>query len=121
MTAPHLRARAGFSLPELIVAMMILTVGILALASGSAGVLRQMRAGNQTALAALVAQSRMEMIRSQTCGTLASGSATTRGLSESWTITATSGRINEIHDTVTYTPRPGVTRTYTLVGVIPCI
>ena len=117
------RARRGFALPELIVAMVILTVGILALASTAAGVMKQMRSGNQRALAAVVAQSRLEGMRSLQCANLSSSSATTRGLREKWTIGAmmAGGRAVAVKESVTYVPRAGKTSTLVITGLVPCI
>jgi prepilin-type N-terminal cleavage/methylation domain-containing protein len=116
----HLRARGGFTLPELMVATMIMTVGVLALASGSAAVLRMMRDGNMQTLAATVAQARLETIRSQACASQSSGSATTRGMTEAWTLTALSTKIYAVAETVTYVPRAGATRKAGFNVVIPC-
>jgi prepilin-type N-terminal cleavage/methylation domain-containing protein len=113
-------ARKGFTLPELIVSMMIMSVGILALATGSAGVLRQIRAGNQSTLAAAVATSRLETMRSQTCSALFSGSATTRGLAESWAVTSVSARWANVVVQVNYTLRAGKTSTLQVNSVMPC-
>jgi len=44
---------------ELIVSVTVITVGLLALAGSSVGVLRQMRSGNQAALASAVAARRL--------------------------------------------------------------
>lgn len=120
--APAL-SRRGFALPELIVAMVILTVGILALASTAAGVMKQMRSGNQRALAAVVAQSRLEAMRSLQCSNLSSSSATTRGLQEKWTIGAmmAGGRAVAVKESVTYVPRAGRTSTLVITGLVPCI
>ncbi len=119
----RLRARAGFTIAELMVSVVIITVGVLALMSTSVGVLRQMRAGNQAAIAAAVGQSRMETIRSQQCGADATGSATTRGVTEAWSIAAvpTTTRIKAVAETVTYVPSVGVTRKLGFAGLIPCV
>lgn len=112
--------RDGFTLAEVVIAMVILSVGLLALASGSMGVMRQMRAGNQAAIAAMVAQSRMEKMRSRSCSSISTGTTTTSGMSEKWTVTSLSSRVSAVAETVTYVPRPGVTRKLGLNGVVPC-
>lgn len=117
---PRLRARRGFTLPELIVATLIMTVGVLALASGSSGVVRQMRDGNLSSLASIVMQSRLETLRSQPCASQTNGTATTRGMTESWTLTALSAKVYAVTETVTYVPRAGATRTVGMQGMIPC-
>ena len=116
----RLVARKGFTLPELIVSMIIMSVGILALATGSAGVLRQIRAGNQAAIASMVATSRMEILRSKTCGALFNGTATTRGLAESWRVTRPTAKMATVAETVSYVPRAGRTSKIGVNVVIPC-
>ena len=121
------RARSGFTIMELMVSVVIIAVGLLALAGSSVGVLRQMRSGNQAALASAVAQARLETIRSKACTSLASGTATTRGLSESWTINPAgvtnpnTTRLAAVVETVTYVPRLGVTKKFGLTGWVPCV
>lgn len=117
----RLRARRGFTIIELVVAIIIMTVGVLALATGSAGVARQMRAGNQSAVAATVGQARLENIRSLGCSSISNGTATTRGMSEKWAIVWISSRARVVTESVTYVPRPQVTRTLALRSVVPCL
>lgn len=115
------RSRAGFTIIELVVAIIIMTVGILALATGSAGVVKQMRAGNQAALATVVGQARLENIRSLGCSSLSGGTATTRGMTEKWAITWLSSRSRVVTESVTYVPRAKVSRTLALRSVVPCL
>jgi prepilin-type N-terminal cleavage/methylation domain-containing protein len=127
LAARRLRARSGFTLMELIVSVTVITVGLLALAGSSVGVLRQMRSGNQAALASAVAARRLETIRSMSCSSLASGTATTRGLAEAWTINPAGVanpnplRLKAVVETVTYVPRQGVTKKFGLTGWVPCV
>jgi len=116
----RLQARGGFTIVELVVAIIIITVGVLALATGSAGVAKQMRSGNQSALAAVVAQSRLETIRSLGCSNLSSGTATTRGMTEKWSVSFISGRARAVTESVTYVPRAQTTRTIGMRSVVPC-
>src|SRR5262245_55182985 len=123
----QVRPRSGFTLMELIVSVTVITVGLLALAGSSVGVLRQMRSGNQAALASAVAQARLEKVRSMSCTSLASGTATTRGLSEAWTINPggvanpNPSRMKAVVETVTYVPRRGDTKKFGLTGWVPCV
>lgn len=107
-------------MPELLIAIVMISVGLLALASGSVGVLRQMRWGNQSALAAIVATARMEKMRAQGCSTLTSGTGTKRGLSEKWVVSTINGRAVAVVESVSYTPREGLTRYVELKSVVPC-
>lgn len=116
-----LRARGGFTIIELVVAIFIMTVGVLALATGSAGVAKQMRAGNQAALAAVIGQGRLETIRGLGCSSLSDGTATTRGMTEKWNIVWISSRARAVTESVTYVPRAKVSRTMALRSVVPCL
>lgn len=92
----------GFTIVELIVAIMIMTVGVLGLASSAALVSRMMGGGAQQSQAANVALSRFERLRNVAwrCSNLTSGSATTRGMQETWTV-APSGSARAVRVTVT--------------------
>jgi type IV pilus assembly protein PilV len=115
-----MRRRDGFTMVELLIAIIVICVGLLGLATGAMGVLRQTRWGTQSALASIVAQRRMEIIRSKGCSSLSSGTATTRGLSENWVLTVINGRAQAVVESVSYVPREGVTRWVELKSVIPC-
>ena len=115
------RVRAGFTMPELLIAIILISIGLLSLAGGAVGVLRQMRWGNQSAIAAIVATQRMETIRSQGCNLIGTGgTATTRKMPEKWVITAINGKAQAVVESVTYTPRPGLTRYVEMRSVVPC-
>jgi hypothetical protein len=86
---------------ELMVAVLIITVGLLALASTSATVMRLTAAGGAANRASLAAFSRFEMLRSLNCKTLTTDSASANNVTEKW-IVADSGRRKFIIDTVTY-------------------
>jgi prepilin-type N-terminal cleavage/methylation domain-containing protein len=110
--------RKGFSLIELMVAIMILTVGLLGLAATSAVATQMIGSGGRHTLAASVAQSRFELLRRGPCATLSGGSGNTRGVSESWQIDSvrTSAFLTE---RVTYQTRRGP-RTQIFRSVRPC-
>ena len=72
-------ARKGFSLIELMVAIMMLTVGLLGLAATTAVSTQMIGAGGRHTLAASVAQSRFETMQRGPCAALTAGSSYTRG------------------------------------------
>lgn len=87
LTAPSVnsvRARRGFTLAELLVALMVFSVGALAMAATSANVMTLITASKNRTVAADVAQARFERMRSQPCALHTTDSATTRGVAESW-------------------------------------
>lgn len=89
------------------VAIMIMTTGLLALASTAAVVVRQMGGAQQLTLAATVAQARFERIRARgDCNALpsavATGTATAPGgVTETWWTTEQL-RVIQVKDSVSY-------------------
>ncbi len=116
----RLRARAGTTLIELIVSIMILSTGVLALASTASVILRQMGGAHTQSLVARTAHSRFEQMRaSSPCTALASGSAAWPGaITETWTVTALA-RAVEVRDSVAYEVR-GEPRFQIFETIIPC-
>ena len=109
-------ARRGFTLPELIVAILILTVGILGLAGTSAVITRQMGSGKRTTVAATIVQARLDSLAAIDCTLAASGTASTRGVSEHW-IVADGNDVKFITDTVRVL---GLARPIIYQSIIPC-
>jgi len=102
--------RPGFTLIEVLVAILVLGVGVLALAGTSAGVSRMIGRGKIETRAAQAASSRMETLRlaadatSPRCsdpGFASGGPVLSGGLSESWLVPP-SGRVRQVRVTVTY-------------------
>ena len=81
------RRRSGFTVMELIVAIVILSVGLLGLAATSGVVMRLIGGGGQQTVAANVALARFERLRGLSCGRIAGGSASSRNVQELWTVT----------------------------------
>lgn len=107
-TAP----RAGFTLVELLVAMMVFAVGMLALVASAATVTRMMGGARRQTIAAAIAQSRIERLRASPCSTLTSGADTVRGVVSTWTVQSGTRSVN-VSETVIYpTTRGNRTRTY---------
>lgn len=110
--------RKGFSLPEVMVAMVILTVGVLGLAATSGAVTAMIGSGGRYGGSATVAASRIERLRATACASLANGSATSGRYTESWTVT-TSGYLRTVQVTVSY-PNRTQTRSDVYETTIAC-
>ena len=80
-----MRARNGFTLAELLVALMVFAVGALAMAKNSANLMTMITSSKSRTVAAQVAESRFERMRSQPCSAHTSDSASARGVVERWT------------------------------------
>jgi prepilin-type N-terminal cleavage/methylation domain-containing protein len=82
--------RHGFSLPELIIAIVLLTVGLLALATTAAFLTREHAASVRAERAASIAGSRLERLRAAGCVS-ASGVETVDSMHIAWSVSP-SGR-----------------------------
>jgi hypothetical protein len=74
-----------------------------------------MGGSSREGIAATVAASRFETLRGAACASIVSGTATTRGVKESWRVTKVATRMFDITDSVSYVPlsrRSTVTQTY---------
>ena len=88
------RPRAGFTVTEVVVAVMILSIGVLGLAGTSGAVARQMGGSADMTRAASRAASRLERLSGlSTCPgtTPVSGSATSNTVVERWTVRGAGG------------------------------
>jgi len=82
--------RDGFTLTELIVALMLLTVGLLALASTASFLTAESAASSRAERAAVVAGSRLEILRTHGCAS-AQGRETVGELTATWAVVASEG------------------------------
>lgn len=117
--------KAGFSLAEVLVAVVLLSVGLMAVASGSGSVYQMLGAGKRATRAATLATERMEALRRQAnstnprCTTLAGGSAVRGGgMIETWTV-AGSGSTRTLRVWVRYPTSRGVTAD-TMFTILSC-
>jgi len=98
----------GFSLIESVFATLVLTGGVLALASTSVGVTVMIGQGGRLGAAAVLAEGRLESLRATPCDVLTGGSTLEGPYAVSWTV-AGGGRAREVQLTVAYgngrTPR----------------
>jgi len=80
--------RRGFTIVEVLVAMMLLLVGIIAYVGSSATVTTLTMRGNRSARAAFIAQERMETLRATPCPLLVAGSEVRANIyTLTWTVT----------------------------------
>jgi prepilin-type N-terminal cleavage/methylation domain-containing protein len=114
--APH--ARRGMTLVEMIVAMTIIGVGLLALAGSATLVTRLMGGGARQTLAASLVQARLESLRATNCANVSSGTETIRGVVIRWTSQAIT-RGKSVTVTATY-PMTRGNRTQTYRTILPC-
>jgi Tfp pilus assembly protein PilV len=99
--------RPGFSLLELTIGLLLLDVGVLALAATAAGAVRMAAAGGREGGAALVAAARLEALRASPCGPEADSPSASAGSDragpylEEWSV-APDGRTARVDVTVSW-------------------
>jgi len=82
-------SRAGFTLIEVLVALVVLTVGVLALAGATAVAVRQVVLADVTTERAAALQSVIEGLRARPYDSLTAGSDTVGTFSATWTVSST--------------------------------
>lgn len=119
----------GFSLVEVLVALVILAAGVLALAGGSMVVTRDLVRSRQTTRASAALVAKLDALRALAAATVpacqapgfasSSTAETDEGVTLTWTVPA-SGTARTVGVVARYTVAAGRIRSDTLYGVIPC-
>ncbi|HYF40128.1 MAG TPA: prepilin-type N-terminal cleavage/methylation domain-containing protein [Gemmatimonadales bacterium] len=119
--------RAGLTLVEVLVALVVLGVGILALSGSSSMITRMVGRGKSETHAAIAASRRVELLRQAArsstppcaAAEFASGGPVIEdGLSQSWTVTP-AGPVRRVRVTVSYPTVRGI-RTAVLETAVAC-
>jgi len=108
----------GFTIVELLISVVIFSVGLLALAGTSSMILSAMTSTKSRTVAAGVAESRFDVLRATACASRASGSAKTRGIDEVWQLTHLA-RADDVTVAVTFLSNRQP-RTETFKSYMPC-
>jgi type IV pilus assembly protein PilV len=121
-------SRGGFTIIEVLIAIIMLSIGVLALASSSGSITRMMHFGRMKTDATAIAQSVLDSLRYRAqastpkCANVVAGSQTTPpklGFTTNWTVT-TSGDTRTVLVAVTYQVGPRQ-RTDTLTTSLFCL
>jgi prepilin-type N-terminal cleavage/methylation domain-containing protein len=121
------RSDSGFTLVEVLVSIVILSVGVIAMAGSTAMVTRMIGRGKVETRVAQASSRRIETLRLSalsttphcTAGTFISGGpVTANGLTESWTVPA-AGKVRSVQVNVTYRTVRGP-RTASILTRIEC-
>ena len=99
---PRVARRRGFTIPEVIVAILVMVIGVLGLASTASVVQRMIGGGAQQTIAANMAQSRFERMRSVQCNLMTTGSATQEGIIENWRVDSVAPRVRRVTDSLVF-------------------
>jgi len=116
------RVRRGVTLVELIVALTILSIGLLGIVGVSGGIARSLGEARSDGLAATYAQARFEKLAGTQCSTLTKASViqvVTRNVTERYIVNDSTNATIAITDSVSWTTRRG-TRRQTFKSLLPC-
>ena len=113
------RPRRGFTLIEMMIAIIVMTIGIMGLASTAGYVAQQTGSGNMQTIAAALSTKVADSLSSRKCAALISGTQSKRGVTVAWTVT-TATRTRTVDQTVTYKPKRGSTKTINYRMVLQC-
>lgn len=113
-----MKTRRGLTLVEIVVAILILSVGALALAGTSALMVRRISESARGAAATAVARNRLEYSLSSPCSALTSGSEQLFGVRSEWSTTG-SAYSAAVSQRVSYPTRRGA-HTDHFLSAVPC-
>ncbi len=124
-----MRDTRGFTLVELLVAITVLSVGILALAASSGSITRSLTGSRNATAAAQLAARRVDMLRAAAASTrprcaspsfAGSAAAVLTGVvTETWTV-PTTGQLRDVRVIVSYPRGGGKTAVDTVASLIAC-
>jgi prepilin-type N-terminal cleavage/methylation domain-containing protein len=110
--------KPGFTLPEVLLAVLLFSVGILGAASTATFIAGQIGDARRLVAAAHFASTELDSLRALPCAAVVPGSATTRGTSLTWSVSA-SPRARALTAVLTLTGWRG-TRTRAIDVLLPC-
>jgi prepilin-type N-terminal cleavage/methylation domain-containing protein len=98
------RSRSGFTLLEVIVAIVLIDVGLLSLVAGSAVLIRRSTETRAETLALHAANNRLEALRSGSCAVhgLSSGVALGASFREDWSIEPQAAGTRDLRDSISF-------------------
>jgi len=114
-----MRARAGFTLVEVLVAVVLIDVGLLALVASSAVLVRETNALRLRNAALRAATNRLQQLGAAACHPVSGSATSADGIREDWTVTVTASRILDVRDSVSFAAGT-VARGVVLRTRLPC-
>jgi prepilin-type N-terminal cleavage/methylation domain-containing protein len=110
--------RHGFTVIEMIIAIMVMSIGIMGLAGTARYVAMQMGNGRTQTIAATFATKVADSLSARRCAAIVGGSQTKRGVTVTWTV-ADSSRTKWVTEQVQYKTKSGQ-KTLSYTTVIQC-
>ena len=116
-----LQSNEGFTLLEILIALVIISIGLLSLASISISVIRANSVANKMTQMTALAQDRLEILRKTSFASLQTGSTTASppdNININWTVTQPQTNLKQINLTATWTDSTGKTHSLTFGTLI---
>ncbi len=99
---PRPGRRRGFTLVELLVAVVLIDIGVLALVAESAVLVRKRNELTARAVAARLASDRVQTLAAFRCTPAAGAQTDPPGVRETWSVSPVSNRVREVRDSVAF-------------------
>lgn len=115
----RIRRRSGFTLLEVIVAIILIDIGLLALVAGSAVLVRQTSELRARTAALHVANNRLELLGIAACADANGEVLLPDGTRERWSSAVQTNAVRELRDSVTFTAS-GAAKSLVLRTRLPC-
>ena len=113
-----LRTRHGFTIIEMIIAIIVMAVGVMGLAGTARYVAMQMGNGRTQTIAATFATKIADSLSARRCSSIVGGTQTKRGVTITWTV-ADSTKTKWVTESVQYKTKSGP-KTVNYLTVIQC-
>ena len=115
------RARRGLTLIEMSIAIIVMSIGVMALAGTASYVGTQMGGGRIQTIASAMSTKIADSLSSRRCPALVAGSQTNRGVTVSWRVTpGTPARTVTVDQSVQYKLKRGTNKTITYRMIVDC-
>jgi Tfp pilus assembly protein PilV len=112
--------RDGFTVVEVLIAVLILSVGLLGLVASAALTTRMIGQGQRYSEASAMAAQQFEVLRSQSCGSMSGGSTAQGRFTVIWTVqNVADGRARGV-TVVVNSPAARGMRSDTFATTVPC-
>jgi Tfp pilus assembly protein PilV len=103
----------------MIIAIIVMSIGIMGLAGTAGYVAQQMGGGNAQTIAAALANKVADSLSARRCSAIVSGTQTKRGVTVTWTV-SDSSRTKWVTEQAQYTTKRGASKTFNYTTVIQC-
>jgi prepilin-type N-terminal cleavage/methylation domain-containing protein len=114
-----MKNRRGFTLVELLVAILLIDVGLLGLVAGSAIVVRRQNEIRLRGIATGAASNRVQQLVASGCHSAQGSAVVAPGINERWSVSGSGSATRDIDDSVSYV-LAGVNRSVVLRTRVVC-